>query len=56
MKAVLKYLKQKTTWAGIITFATTVFGVNFAPELAVEIATAGASLASIVLIIFNEDK
>lgn len=55
MKKVLEMLRlnQKTTWAGIIAFACTVFGWSVKPELATEIATIGTSIACI-LIGYNE--
>ena len=56
MDQFLNYLTQKTTWAGIITFAGTVVGINIAPELATQIGVAGSAIASIVLVMINERK
>lgn len=58
MKALVKifdYLKQPTTWAGI-TSIIAAFGVTMSPEMATEIATAGAAVAGLCLVIFNEKK
>lgn len=55
IEAGLKWLKQKTTIAGIISALTTIFGVSLAPELAAEITTVVAAAASIALMYLNGD-
>ena len=55
METLFNYLKQPTTWAGLTTILTA-FGVTMSPELAAEIASAGAALAGVLLVIFNENK
>jgi hypothetical protein len=47
MKTILEYLKQESTWRGIIAIATA-FGIKLAPEQAESIIAAG--LAAIGLI------
>jgi len=47
MKTILEYLKQESTWRGIIAIATA-FGIQLAPEQAESIIAAG--LAAIGLI------
>jgi hypothetical protein len=47
MKTILEYLKQESTWRGIIGIATA-FGIKLAPEQAESIIAAG--LAAIGLI------
>lgn len=55
MNKLFNYLKQPTTWAGI-TSVIAALGVNLSPELTVEIASAGAAVAGLLLVIFNENK
>ena len=55
MKAIFKQLKQPTTWAGFTTIIAA-FGINLSPELTTEIASAGAAIAGLLLVIFNEEK
>lgn len=55
MDTLFNYLRQPTTWAGV-TSIIAAFGVTISPELAAEIATAGAALAGLLLVIFNENK
>ena len=55
MGTLFKYLKMPTTWAGLTAILTS-FGVTISPELATEIASAGAALAGLLLVIFNEGK
>jgi len=55
MNAILTRLKQPTTWAGLVSIITA-FGVTLNPELIEGITAAGASLAGLLLVIFNEDK
>jgi hypothetical protein len=55
MEKLFGYLKQPTTWAGI-TSIIAAFGVSISPELATEIASAGAAVAGLLLVVFNEDK
>lgn len=55
METLLNYLKQPTTWAGIAAIVTA-FGVNLSPELTSEITTVGASIAGLLMVIFNENK
>lgn len=55
MEKLFDYLKQPTTWAGITTVLAA-FGVTLSPELAAEIASAGAAVAGLLLVIFDENK
>lgn len=55
MNTIFNYLKQPTTWAGL-TSILAAFGVTISPELSVEIASAGAAVAGLLLVIFNENK
>jgi hypothetical protein len=55
METLFDYLKQPTTWAGITTILTA-FGVTISPELTAEIASAGAAVAGLLLVLFNENK
>ena len=55
MDKLFDYLKQPTTWAGI-TSIIAAFGITISPELATEIASTGAAVAGLLLVIFNENK
>lgn len=52
MKKIFEYLtarlKEKTTWGIILTGIATVFGIQIAPELQLQITTIGMTLASII--------
>lgn len=51
----LKYLKQPSTWRGIIGIATTL-GIGISPDLAVEIVAAGLGLTGVINVVRNEKK
>ena len=55
MNILFKYLKQPTTWAGLISIATAL-GLSISPELAAEITSSGIGLVGIIAIFVNEDK
>lgn len=55
-KTILRYLKQKTTITGLLSFITAITGIVIAPELAAEISTAVVAIASGALILLDEDK
>ena len=55
MEKLFEYLKMPTTWAGL-TGIVSAFGVAISPELAAEIASAGAAVAGLLLVIYNEKK
>jgi len=55
MKTLIGYLKQPTTWAGIVSIATA-FGITVSPELASAIGATGASAAGLLLVVFDENK
>lgn len=56
LKFVLKRLKEKSTWAGIIGFVTSVVGFTLAPELKQELTTLGATIAGVGLMFLSEGK
>lgn len=47
MKIILEYLKQESTWRGIIAIATA-FGIQLAPEQAESIIAAGLATIGII--------
>lgn len=51
----LARLKEKTTWAAIITFVSTSLGVQFAPEQAQAITSLGLSVVTAIAV-FSEEK
>ena len=55
MEKLFEYLKMPTTWAGL-TGIVAAFGVTISPELSAEIASAGAAVAGLLLVIYNEKK
>ncbi|MEM8936031.1 MAG: hypothetical protein AAGC77_06460 [Pseudomonadota bacterium] len=55
MGTIINYLTQPTTWAGIVAVVSA-FGVTLSPEIAAEIGSAGAAVAGLLLVIFNERK
>lgn len=55
METLINYLKQPTTWAGLVAIATSL-GVSISPALSAEIASAGAAVAGLLLVVFNENK
>lgn len=55
MDTLFKYLRQPTTWAGLISIVTAL-GLSISPELAAEITSAGIGLVGIIAIVVNEDK
>lgn len=56
IKATLYKLTQKSSVAGIVTFVATAVGAVVEPALAGTIATVGATVASGLLILFNEKE
>jgi hypothetical protein len=56
LKWVLERLKEKTTWIAIITSISTVFGVEFAPEIKEQIIIAGMAIVTAVLFGLKEKK
>jgi hypothetical protein len=47
MKTILEYLKQESTWRGIIAIATA-FGIKLAPEQAESIIAGGLALIGLI--------
>lgn len=54
METLLNYLKQRSTWLGIIAIVTGL-GASIKPELQEAIATMGMSLAGLIMVIYNEN-
>jgi len=54
-KWILDRAQEKTTWLGILGFASTV-GWYIDPELVTQIAQAGTAIASLILVITGERK
>lgn len=50
----LARLKEKTTWAAIITTGATVFGINVAPEQAEAITQIGLALVAGIAVFSTE--
>ena len=55
MTTIIKFLKQKTTWAGLVSLLTG-FGVVIKPDLASAIIATGMSVAGLAFVLFDEDK
>ena len=53
---VLSRLKEKTTWASLLTVVGTVFGIQFAPEQAEAITSIGLGIVALVLFSTKESK
>lgn len=60
MKNILNWLKErmseKSTWLEVLTFLSTVFGMSIKPEIAIEIATIGVAIASLIGVATKEKK
>lgn len=54
MKKVLEYLKQDSTWKGIISVLTA-FGITIKPELAAAITATGLGLVGLIQVFVTED-
>lgn len=55
METLIKYLKQSSTWMGLVGIASG-FGLTISPELATQIAAAGVALVGLIAVIVDEDK
>jgi len=55
METILKYLKQPSTWQGLIGIVTG-FGVAVSPELSQAIIAAGVALIGLISVIKDENK
>ena len=55
MTAILRFLKQPSTWRGI-TWALTLLGVSLSPEQAEAIALAGVAVVAVLEVFSDEDK
>lgn len=55
MANILKLLKQKSTWAGIVSIATGL-GLALSPELKEAIISAGMAIVGLIGVIHDEDK
>lgn len=53
MKTILDYLKQPSTWKGLI-FLATVAGVNLAPDQWEMITSAGMTIVGLILTFQND--
>lgn len=53
MNTLLEYLKQASTWRGIIAVVSA-FGVSVSPELATEIIASGVGIIGMIEVIRNE--
>ena len=54
MELLLNYLKQKSTWLGLLAVIAS-FGAYMKPELQEAIATMGVSVAGLIMVIYNEN-
>lgn len=55
MNKILEYLRQPSTWRGIITVVSG-FGVVISPELTNEIVATGVGIIGLIEVIRNENK
>lgn len=55
MNTLLKYLRQKSTWAGILSVAAAL-GVALNPELQEALVALGVAAAGVGLALLDEDK
>jgi hypothetical protein len=55
MKKILDYLKQPSTWRGLIALATAI-GVALTPEQVEAVVTAGVSAVALIEVFRNEKK
>ncbi len=51
----IRRLKEPSTWAGIVTVATTVGGFTIKPELRDAIIAAGSAIVGLLLCLIKED-
>lgn len=54
MKKILEYLKQDSTWKGIVSILTAV-GITLNPEQAAAITAAGIGLIGLIQVFITED-
>ena len=54
LKTILEYLKQDSTWKGLISIATAL-GLTIKPELAAAIIAAGMGLVGLIQVFITED-
>jgi len=55
METIFKYLKQPSTWKGIVSIATG-FGVALSPEQIAAIVAVGVSVVGVIDTFWDEDK
>lgn len=55
VKIIVSKLKEKTTWAGILSVAVAA-GLQMSPEVSQAVSNAGMALAGLVLVFINENK
>jgi hypothetical protein len=51
---ILNRLDEKSTWMGIIGFASSVAGFSFAPEFKEELTTLGVTVATVGIMLLKE--
>lgn len=56
VKFVLDRLKEKSTWATLITVVSMVIGTEISPDQQEKIMTAGLSILAVIGIFVNENK
>lgn len=54
MKKILEYLKQDSTWKGIVSILTAV-GITLNPEQAAAITAAGIGIIGLIQVFITED-
>jgi len=55
METIFKYLKQPSTWKGIVSVATG-FGVALSPDQIAAIVAAGVAIVGVIDVFVDEDK
>lgn len=56
MEVITNYLKQKTTWVGLLTQGAAIVGYNMSEGMMQSLAALGVAIVGVALMVYNENK